>query len=171
MTKTKEKIEPIPAGQPGPGAYDPEVEAGLLGAVLFRPELLVDFADKITPRDFVDSRHQKIYRAIDRLYQENRKIDILVVANELKKTKELAAVGGKEYLSSLIVDLLTAETVQEYADIIRQASQRRQLAGVARQIAEFSKDHNKKSEEIIELAEKELFKVSGQTVEERQFGD
>ena len=163
-----DSAQSTPKGSPG-ALYEPEIEASLLGGLLFRPELLVDIDDQLADTDFHDRRHQKIYQAISQLYKDGRDIDVLVVANQLKRKKQLTAVGGQDYLAGLIADILTTETVKEYAQIVVGAARRRNLIEVGRQITGLGQDQQKSVATIFEEAEQKLFQVSQQQVQSTAF--
>jgi len=75
-----------------------ELEESILGTVILYPD---DDLFELEPGDFYRINHQKIYKVCQQLYISNIRIDLAVVANELKKTGELEEIGGASYLSRL----------------------------------------------------------------------
>ncbi len=61
-----------------------DAEASLLGALLIDTDAIVKIADSIVPADFYDPRHQRIYEAVNHLYEKRRAIDVLTLSDQLK---------------------------------------------------------------------------------------
>ena len=137
-----------------------EAEASLLGAILIDADALVKIADSISQYDFYDPRHQRIYEAINQLYEKRSPIDVLTLADQLKNNSALDLVGGASYLTELTNFVPTASHVEQYADIVAQKSLRRRLIKASQQIVELGYDESKALKELVEEAEMQLFQVS-----------
>ena len=61
-----------------------EAEASLLGALLIDSDAIVKIADTVSGIDFYDPKHQRIYEAIDQLYEKHSPIDVLTLSDQLK---------------------------------------------------------------------------------------
>lgn len=88
------------------------------GAVLIDTDAIVKIADRISPQDFFDARHARIYEALTALYEKRSAIDVLTLADQLKGTGFLDMVGGPAYLAELTNFVPTASHVEQYADIV-----------------------------------------------------
>lgn len=143
-----------------------EAEASLLGAILIDTDAVVKIADSITPSDFFDTKHQKIYEAITKLYEKRSPIDVLTLADQLKGAGNLDMVGGPAYLTELTNFVPTAAHAEQYADIVAQKALRRRLISVSQQMTELSYDESKSLNELIEESETSLFEVSQQHVKQ-----
>lgn len=143
-----------------------EAEASLLGAVLIDNDALVKIADIITPEDFFDARHKHIYTAVQALYEKRSAIDVLTLADELKNSGLLDAVGGASYLTELTNFVPTAAHVEQYADIVAQKAMRRRLISTSRELTTLGFDETKLLRDLIEEAETKLFNVSQRHVKQ-----
>ena len=143
-----------------------EAEASLLGAILIDSDAIVKIADVITNRDFFDTRHQRIYEAINKLYEKRSPIDVLTLSDQLKNDGYLDLVGGPAYLTELTNFVPTAAHAEQYADIIAQKSMRRRLIGVSQEMTTLGYDESKSLKELIEESESKLFEVSQQHVKQ-----
>ena len=141
-----------------------DIEASFLGSVLIDPDRLIEVDDLIKADDFFDARHQKIYQAINKLYQDNRKIDILTVVDQLKKNKVFSQVGGQNYLGELISVVPTARHIKDYAQVVAADARRRNLIGAGSEMQDLGYDQTQEVEQIIEQAEAKLFKISDRQV-------
>lgn len=143
-----------------------EAEASLLGALLIDGDAIVKIADNISPKDFFDKRHEKIYAAILQLYEQHQQIDVLTLADRLKANDTLDQIGGPAYLTELTNFVPTAAHVEQYADIVAQKALRRRLIGASKEIVDLGFDESKQLRELIEEAEARLFEVSQQHIKQ-----
>jgi replicative DNA helicase len=143
-----------------------EAEASLLGAILIDADALVKIADVISPEDFFDPRHQRIYEAITQLYEKRSPIDVLTLADQLKNNSALDLVGGASYLTELTNFVPTATHVEQYAEIVSQKALRRRLIKASQEIVNLGYDESKALRELVEEAETQLFQVSQKHVKQ-----
>ncbi len=143
-----------------------EAEASLLGAILIDSDAIVKIADIITAEDFFDVKHQRIYEAIQKLYEKRSPIDVLTLADQLKNNGYLEMVGGPTYLTELTNFVPTAAHVEQYADIVAQKALRRRLISASQEISGLGYDESSNLRELIEEAETKLFEVSQQHVKQ-----
>jgi replicative DNA helicase len=155
-------MEPTTAKQQPPQNTD--AEASLLGALLIDSDAIVKIADSITPTDFFDKRHERIYEAISQLYERHQAVDVLTLTDRLKNNGYLEMVGGPAYLTELTNFVPTASHVEQYADIVAQKALRRRLIDASKEISTLGYDESKGLRELIEDAETRLFNVSQQHI-------
>lgn len=91
---TSEFIGKIP-----PNALD--VEEALLGKILIESNTFLEISDRINENMFYKDSHQKIFKAIKRLFISSNPIDIISVSSELRSSGELESVGGAFYIMEL----------------------------------------------------------------------
>ncbi len=157
---TNKALEPVIPPQ------NVDAEASLLGAVLIDPDAIVRIADVISAADFYEERHRFIYEAISRLYEKHHPIDALTLANQLRDDGFLESVGGASYLTELANFVPTAAHVEHYAEIIAGKAMRRRLIKASQTIVELGYDETKTIQEVIEIAESDLFEVSQKHVKQ-----
>jgi len=143
-----------------------DAEASLLGAILIDSDAIVKVADAISPEDFYEERHKRIYEAITSLYEKHSPIDVLTLSDALKATGFLEIVGGPSYLTELTNFVPTATHVEQYADIVAQKSLRRRLIKASQDIVGLGYDEAKSLQELVEEAESKLFEVSQKHVKQ-----
>jgi replicative DNA helicase len=141
-------------------------EAGLLGSILIDSDAITRVADMLTPDDFFDGRHQRIYAAMVSLYEKRSPIDVLTLTNQLQENSELDTVGGASYVTELANTVPTATNAENYAEIIKSKAVRRKLINTTQELASLGYDEGKPVQEIIEEAETKLFAVSQRQVEQ-----
>lgn len=154
----------VPAGKIPPQSLDAEMS--LLGATLIDEEVLADISEFVTTKDFYDKRHATIFTAMMRLYEHNKPVDLLTLTDELKKKKELDAIGGMAYLTELTNYVPTAAHASAYAEIVGGKAMRRRLIKASADISELGYDEETNIQELLEKAEAELFSVSDQSLKQ-----
>lgn len=151
------------------GATQPsnlEAERSLIGALLIDSDAIVRIADSVRSEDFYDEKHQKIYQAIEKLYEKHSAIDVLTVSDSLSSSGFLDVIGGSAYLTELTNYVPTSSHIEEYANIVSQKGIRRRLIRASKAITEYGYDEEKPIQDLIESAETELFNVSQQHVKQ-----
>lgn len=96
--------------------YAKEAEQATLGAVLLNPELLWALP---VPDDFYDHRHQQIVHAFEALDAAEMVIDVVTVADELRKMGTSEKVGGIAYLHHLMDATPDEKLIEYYANIVK----------------------------------------------------
>jgi replicative DNA helicase len=143
-----------------------DAEASLLGAILIDTDAIVKIADTVTPADFYDERHQRIYEACQALYEKHRPIDVLTLSDQLKGAGLLEMAGGAAYLTELTNFVPTAAHVEQYAEIVAEKAMRRRLIKASQDITALGMDEAQGLRELIEQAETRLFEVSQQHIKQ-----
>ncbi|NCB20499.1 MAG: replicative DNA helicase [Clostridia bacterium] len=154
MPETDQKfLEKIPP-------HSLEAEESLLGSLLIDKDAIIKIVDMILPQDFYRSANQKIYEAIQDLYNSQEPIDIITLANKLEDKKQLANIGGRTYLAKLSNTVATAGNVAQYANIIQKKATLRRLQQAAAEITNASFNEDKEIDELLDETEKKIFGVS-----------
>lgn len=71
-----------------------EAEQSVIGGLMLDNADWSKVVTLIKPEDFYDEKHRIIFRAMEKLKNENRVFDILILTNELKETNTLEQAGG-----------------------------------------------------------------------------
>jgi len=140
-----------------------EAERILLGLILLDNEAYHKIINIIEINDFYSEAHKKIFKSITELINNSSGADLITLKEELSKKNELEAVGGITYLSSLIDGLPALENIEEYASLIKEKSQYRELINIGKSIVEESFNQEESVEDIIDKAENLLFNLRKKT--------
>jgi len=150
MTKTMPASSSLLA-EPTPAA--PEVEAQVLGAILRDPTCLYDLHDRLSAGSFHLPKHRLIWTAILALFDHNEMIDLNTVTNELDRTGELAACGGRSTFLDICDSVFTAANVGSHTAILIE----KQKARALRQCLLDGLEHLRESpDELIQNLESQL---------------
>lgn len=146
-----------------------EAEQAVLGGLLISNDAWDQVADRIIEQDFYRHDHRLIFRAIAGLAEKDKPRDVITLSEWLDQRGELQEAGGLYYLGTLAQDIPTAANIRAYADIVRERSVLRQLIGVAERIGGSAYNPGKREvKEILDEAEREIFKIAEQGSDTRK---
>lgn len=140
--------------------YNLEAEQSVLGACVKSLEAVAKSLEVLTAEDFYKSSHQKTFLAIRELFEANESIDVLTIAEKLRKKSEYEAVGGMDYLDFLEGYVPTAAAVFHHAKIVREKKVLRDLIETATDIVTTSYGDSEDVETILDRAEQAIFQIS-----------
>lgn len=145
-----------------------EAEQSVLGSLLIDPECIVNVIELLSPEDFYKEAHGEIYKAILELNEHREPIDLVTLTNQLEKTTQLEAVGGRVYLAEIVNSTPTSANVEHYAKIVAEKALLRKLINAASTIAEMGYKEEQGVSDILDKAESIVFKIS-QSQQHREF--
>src|SRR4030042_4045978 len=141
-----------------------EAEQSVLGAILIDNNALPRCLEILDPEDFYKGSHRKIFFAMTDLFDKNEPIDLITLTDQLKKNDELEAVGGIAYLSLMVNMVPTAANVKYHSHIVREKALLRGLVQSATEIASKVYEDNLDAEDLVDYAERSIFKISDKRV-------
>jgi replicative DNA helicase len=136
-----------------------EAERSILGAILL-DNLIFDQAAQLKPDDFSLDGHRRIFGRMRDMQETGRPIDMITLVEELDRRKEVEAVGGIGYLSSLIDGVPERPSVEHYVRIVRNKALLRGLINIAQTAIAEAIEHSDEAEEVINRAEQGIFQLS-----------
>jgi len=139
----------------------------VLGAMFFDEIALAKAIEVLHTDFFYEIRHQHIFSAMTALFARNHPVDLITVSEELKKQKQLEAVGGISYLTQLTTIVPTAANIEHYARIVKDKALLRKLIQSATQIVQSSLEADGDAREMIDGAEKMIFDIGQSQIENK----
>lgn len=136
------------------------LEEAALGAIMLDKQAIYVCADILKVETFYLEAHQKIYRAMLRLFDLSLPIDLLTVMEELKKFGDLEAAGGPAYLAELTHRVASAANLEYHSRILAQKHIQRVLGKMGSDLIRLANDEEQDPLELIEKAEQMLYEVS-----------
>ena len=144
-------------GKLPPQAVD--LEEAVLGALMLDKDALTNVIDILQPKSFYKEAHNRIFGAIQRLFQRSEPIDILTVTQELKKSGELEIVGGAYYISQLTNRVASAANAEFHARIIAQKFIQRELIRISTETIRDAYEDTSDVFDLLDSAEKNLYTI------------
>ena len=139
---------------------DLAAEQSVIGSMFFSKKALQKCVESLNKDLFYDERHARIFDCIKELSEKGTPIDITIVTSELNNKKQLASVGGVEYLSELTTIVPSAANVEEYIKIVREKAIRRRLIETAQEIETDSYNWDSSLDELLDKSEKNMMTIS-----------
>ncbi len=140
--------------------HSQEAEESVIGAMLLDKDAVIAVAEFLSPSDFYDERLKEIYNACLDLYEERIPIDVLTVANRLKKSKTIKAAGSSSFLAELANKVPTAAHVEHYGRIVKDTATKRELMSAAANLVNISMDESSSAAEVMDKAESAILSLS-----------
>jgi replicative DNA helicase len=137
-----------------------DLEEVVLGAMMLERDAVNAVIDILHPQVFYKDAHQRIYEAIQSLFNKLQAIDILTVTNELRLNGDLELVGGPYFISQLTNRVVSAANIEFHARIILQKYIQRELIRISSEIIQSAYEETTDVFELLDSAEKNLFNVS-----------
>jgi len=137
-----------------------EAEMAVLGSMLIEQEAIEKVINFLSEKSFYKEAHQQIYSALCQLYEKNRAVDLVTLAEELKREKILSDVGGVAYLNSLINSVTTTANVEDYVRIVQEKAILRELIKVSTNIIAECYRGSEEAKLLLDRAEQAIFSVA-----------
>lgn len=141
-----------------------EIEELLLGCLLIEPNRWNDINQIVTIESFYKDIHSIIYKAINELMSENKKCDLVLVTEQLRKNDELDIIGGALYITKLTNRIGSAANIIEYAVIIKDNFIKREFIRISTEIQNIAYDSSIDISELIEFSESSIFKINNEFI-------
>jgi len=148
----------ISQGKIPPQAID--FEEAVIGAIMLEQNALHSISELLKPELFYKDAHQRIISAILRLINKATPVDLLTVAEELKKSGELEVIGGAFYLTQLTNRIASGANVEYHIRIIIQKFILRELIQISSEVQKDAYDDSVDVFDLLDKAQNLLFQVS-----------
>ncbi len=145
-------------GKLPPQALD--LEEAVLGALMLEKDALSTVIDILKPEVFYKDSHQKIFEAIQTLFQKSSPVDILTVTAQLRQQGNLELIGGAYYITELTNRVASAANIEYHARIISQKFIQRELIKISTEIISSAYEDTTDIFDLLDHAEKNLFEIA-----------
>jgi replicative DNA helicase len=159
--------EPFPAPPPSVFAgrtppHSVEVEEYLLSCCLLDGSDTIArcLESKLTPAAFYVQANQLIFEKLCELYQKSPPVSLEMLAEELRTTRQLEAVGGLPYLLQVSARIPTTAQAGYFIEKVRELHLLRELIKVATGAVEQCFNYHGGLEEFIDGVEQDVFRVT-----------
>ena len=137
-----------------------DADRAILAAILLDNTLYDQAAEHLTGDDFSLDAHRRIYSRMRDLQESGRPVDMITLVEELDRRKEVEAIGGVAYLSSLIDGVPERPSIEHYIRIVRNKAQLRGLINLAQNAIAEAIEHTDEADEVISRAEQAIFQLT-----------
>ncbi len=171
-------IRPVSDGGPRAGTsptYDRvpphniEAEECVLGSMLLSKDAIAEVLELLHEEDYYRPSHRTVFRSALELYSHGQAVDPVTVAEELRRSGQLADVGGAPFVHTLVSSVPTAANAGHYARIVKEAGILRRLIDVGTRIVQLGYETPQDTERAVDEAESLVYRVAqGRVTEDYQ---
>ena len=138
-----------------------EAEQSVIGALLLDASCIDKIAGLLSEADFFAHDHRAIFRAITRLVDKSKSVDVITIAEFLQEHNMLDQVGGVPALGSFTANVPSTANIVHYASIVHNYALLRRIKSAADEVAElvFRRD-GKEAREIVDFAQAKMMGLS-----------
>ena len=141
-----------------------ETELSLLGLFLTRKNTINEHLGLLDSDDFDNEYNKVIFNNINKLYEENKPIDLINLINFMDNNDDLQKLPNKDYLTSLL-DYAGLESLgSKYVEILKEKTKLRQLKKFLTDQRTYLDHTDESVNAIIENIEEEIFKVTRESM-------
>ncbi|MCB8818644.1 MULTISPECIES: replicative DNA helicase [Desulfosporosinus] len=143
-----------------------EAEQAVLGAMMLDPEAGSSVFEILQPDDFYRDNHRLIFSAIQDLSEKGDPVDLVSVAEVLRRQGRLEQVGGIATISEIARSVPSAANVEYYAKLVTEKALLRQLIRATSSILERGYEPGEEARSLLEEAEKLILDLSRRRVKD-----
>ena len=136
-----------------------EGEQAVLGSMLIDADCVKRVMEKLRPDDFYLRQNLEIFETVFDMFAHSRPIDVLTVAEEMRRNGTYDENVTPSYLAQLMEITPTSANVMEYVEIVAEKSRLRSLAQAASEITAMIQEGPSEFNAILEAAERKIFAV------------
>lgn len=104
--------------------FDKETEEAVIGSLILEPDAYLKVAEILNSSDFYKKEHAQVFDAVESIFKENSKIDLLTVIDRLKR--EGSKISAYE-LTAMTTKVASAGHIEYHSRIIKEFSIRRSM--------------------------------------------
>lgn len=141
-----------------------ELEEVILGGLMLDVNAVFIGMSRLFPEMFYVDAHQRIFKAIQNLYDRNHKIDILTVVERLKVNEDLDNVGGMYYVTKLTNSVISGANIENHINIIAEMYLKREAIRLSGELIGEAYDESTDAFQIINSADAGFQKIQEQVL-------
>jgi len=140
----------------------PDAEKGVLGSILLAPKEVIGLAvEKGVKRDcFYIPAHAELFEALLELWNANKPIDFITIAQYLRDRNKLDQIGGAAALNELFIYLPTATNAEYYVEILLEKFTLREIIKVCNEYSARSYEEQDDPAALLGEVEQKVFAIA-----------
>ncbi len=137
-----------------------DVERTVLGSMLIDGQAAATALEMLDESCFYLSANRHVFCCMRDMFEKNIPIDIVTLADTLRKKNLLEAIGEETYLGELAESIATSANIEYYSGILIEKATLRRLISVAGEITTDCFTSDGVAQEILDQAEAKIFGIS-----------
>jgi replicative DNA helicase len=137
-----------------------DVERTVLGSMLIDGNAANNAMELLSEDCFYVTQNQRVFQCMAGMFDKNIPLDVLTLADELKKKNWLESVGAEPYLSELVSSVATSANIEHHCRILMEKSTLRQLISASAEITTECFSAGIEAQKLLDQAEAKIFGIS-----------
>ena len=143
-----------------------DAERAVLGAILLEGrETLPRVIEILKPTDFYTDAHRRTFEAMLRLFDRSQPVDLITLAEELRRTNDMDLIGGHAALALLVEQASIAAHLMSYAVIVRDMATLREAIQVCTEVITEAFEAKADVQALVDSAERRIFGLAERRLE------
>ena len=151
---------PPESGRPLPQSL--EAERVVLGGLMLDGSQVLSVAEFLDGDDFFSDKHKQLFGLLLKMAEADEPTEMLAVTDRIAAADRGEQMGGLAYVSSLVDQVPSVESVEYYARIVRQRAVSRRLIQASREIGDRAISGQDDLTDLLDFAESTIFQVTQQ---------
>ncbi|MBN1129653.1 MAG: replicative DNA helicase [Chitinispirillaceae bacterium] len=144
-----------------------DVERTILGSMLIDTHAASTVFEFLDEQAFYASANRKVFMCMKEMFEKSVPIDVITLADALRKKQWLEAVGEETYLAELAESIATSANIEHYAGILREKATLRNLISTAAEITTDCFNTDLDAQEVLDKAESRVFDIAESRIKNR----
>lgn len=134
-----------------------DAERAILGAILLDNDAYHSGVVRGLQTDYfsLDS-HRRIFAAMELLMADSKPIDFVTIHQVLDRNREVKAVGGSVYVTSLTDGLPRVKNIDQYVDIVAEKHMYRQVIHVCTSLVQSAYEQSDTAKDLLSIAQDKI---------------
>jgi len=137
-----------------------EVERTVLGSMLIDSTAAVNAFELLDENCFYMMANRRIFEVMKEMFENNIPIDIITLADALRRKNWLESVGEETYLGELAESIATSANIEYYSNILIEKATLRQLISTSGEITTDCFTSELAAQDVLDKAESKIFAIS-----------
>jgi replicative DNA helicase len=137
-----------------------DIEKTVLGSMLIDAHAAVAAMELLDENCFYSSANNLVFQCMRDMFEKNIPIDVITLADALRKKGWLEAVGEEAYLGELAESIATSANIEYYSGILVEKATLRQMISVSADITTECFNSELEAQEVLDRAEAKIFSIS-----------
>lgn len=137
-----------------------EAEEAIIAAMILDKDVINQVVQTLKAKDFYRDENGILFETIAALNDKGEVIELLTIAEELRKQSLLDKTGGLSEIARIANSTATTQGVERYVEIVREKSTLRQLIRINTQLLNRCYEESENVEGILDDAERQVLEIS-----------
>jgi replicative DNA helicase len=144
-----------------------DVERTVLGSMLIDGHAAAAVFESLDETAFYSGPNRRIFSCMKEMFNQSVPIDLITLADALRKKSWLESVGEEPYLAELAESIATSANVQYYSNILKEKETLRELISTSAEITTECFAPDVSAQEVLDKAESRIFGVAESRITNR----